>query len=72
MNVNLDTIHNGHEHAYVLRFFESPEEQEIIRKSGVRVSVGFDGHRIEDYKPERIRHYCNHITEMGIKLAFES
>ncbi|MBP3391262.1 MAG: PHP domain-containing protein [Clostridia bacterium] len=71
MNVNLDTIHRGHQHAYMLRFFESPEEQEIIRKSGVRLSVGFDGHRIEDYKPERIKKYCNQITEMGIKLAFE-
>lgn len=71
MNVNLDTIHKGHQHEYMLRFFESPREQEIIRKSGVRVSVGFDGHRIEDYKPNRIRDYCNQITEMGIKLAFE-
>ncbi|MBR5280708.1 MAG: PHP domain-containing protein [Clostridia bacterium] len=71
MNVNLDTIHNGHQHEYMLRFFESPKEQDIIRKSGVRVSVGFDGHRIEDYKPERIRNYCNRISEMGIKLAFE-
>ncbi len=71
MNVNLDTIHNGHQHEYMLRFFESTEEQEIIRKSGVRLSVGFDGHRIEDYKPERVRSYCNRITEMGIKLAFE-
>ena len=71
LNVNLDTIHKGNQHAYMLRFFESPEEQSIIRKSGVRVSVGFDGHRIEDYKPERIRDYCNRISEMGIKLAFE-
>ncbi len=71
MNVNLDTIHKGHEHAYMLRFFDSPKEQEIIRKSGVRLSVGFDGHRIEDYKPQRIKDYCNRITEMGIKLAFE-
>ncbi len=71
MNVNLDTIHKGHEHGYMLRFFESPEEQEIIRKSGVRLSIGFDGHRIEDYKPERIKDYCNRVTEMGIKLAFE-
>ena len=70
MNVNLDTIHKGHQHPYMLRFFESPDEQTIIRKSGVRLSVGFDGHRIEDYKPDRIRNYCNQITEMGISLAF--
>ncbi len=71
MNVNLDTIHKGHVHDYMLRFFHSTTQQEIIRKSGVRLSVGFDGHRIEDYKPERIKNYCNQITEMGIKLAFE-
>lgn len=71
MNVNLDTIHKGHEHQYMLHFFECSEEQKIIRKSGVRLSIGFDGHRIEDYKPERIKDYCNRITEMGIKLAFE-
>ena len=71
MNVNLDTIHKGHVHEYMLRFFETPEEQDIIRKSGVRLSVGFDGHRIEDYKPNRIKEYCNRITEMGIKLVFE-
>lgn len=71
MNVNLDTIHKGHVHEYMLRFFETPEEQAIIRKSGVRLSVGFDGHRIEDYKPNRIKEYCNRITAMGIKLVFE-
>lgn len=71
MNVNLDSIHGGREHGYMLRFFESEEQQEIIRKSGVRLSVGFDGHRVYDYKPERIADYCKKITDMGIKLAFE-
>lgn len=72
MNINLDTIHTGNQHAYMLRFFEDPKEQEIIRKSGVRLSIGFDGHRIYDYKPERIKDYCRRVTEMGIKLAFEA
>ena len=71
MNVNLDTIHGGRVHKYMLDFFSSPEQQRIIRQSGVRLSVGFDGHRVYDYKPERIAYYCNKIKELGIKLAFE-
>ena len=70
MNVNLDTIHKGHEHAYMLEFFRNPEQQEIVRKSGVRLSVGFDGHRVYDYKPDRIAAYCRKIEELGIPMAF--
>jgi len=71
MNVNLDSIHQGREHSYMLTFFENKEQQEIIRKSGVKLSVGFDGHRVFDYKPDRIAYYCNRIQEMGIPMAFE-
>lgn len=71
MNVNLDTIHGGREHFYMLEFFRNKEQQDIIRKSEVRLSVGFDGHRVYDYKPERIKEYCQRISDMGIKLAFE-
>lgn len=71
MNVNLDTIHKGHVHEYMLKFFEDKEQQRIARESGVRLSVGFDGHRVADYKPERIRDYCERISDMGIKLVFE-
>ncbi|MBR3839199.1 MAG: PHP domain-containing protein [Clostridia bacterium] len=71
MNVNLDTIHKGNVHGYMLKFFEDEQQQEIIRKSGVRLSIGFDGHRVYDYKPERIKDYCRRVTDMGIKLAFE-
>ena len=55
----------------MLRFFEDPEQQAIVRESGLRLSVGFDGHRVEDYLPERIKDYCRSITAMGIKLQFE-
>lgn len=71
MNVNLDSIHKFHEHAYMLRFFEDEEQQEIIRRSGVRLSVGFDGHRYNEYKPDRVIDYCRKIEKMGIKMAFE-
>lgn len=71
MNVSYDSIHNYREHAYMLRFFDDPAQQELVQRSGVRVSVGFDGHRVEDYLPERVADYCRRLSEMGIKKPFE-
>lgn len=71
MNVSYDSIHKYRRHDYMLRFFSSPEEQELVRRSGLRLSVGFDGHRVEDYRPDLVRDACARITEMGIPLAFE-
>ena len=42
-----------------------------MREAGVRLSVGFDGHRIEEYNPARVQKACERIHAMGIKLAFE-
>ena len=71
MNVSYDSIHGYREHKYFLDFFADEAKQEIIRKSGVRVSVGFDGHRVEDYLPDRVAGYCKKLTELGIKMPFE-
>ena len=71
MNVSFDSIHKFREHGYMLRFFEDEEQQDIIRRSGVRLSVGFDGHRCNEYKPDRVADYCRRIEKMGIKTAFE-
>ena len=71
MNVSYDSIHNYREHQYMLEFFNNKQQQAIVRESGVRLSVGFDGHRVEDYLPRRVSEYCQRISEMGIKLAFE-
>ncbi|MBQ9777524.1 MAG: hypothetical protein IJW22_01240, partial [Clostridia bacterium] len=71
MNVSFDSINKYHEQEYMLRFFESKEEQQLVRRSGVRLSIGFDGHRIEDYLPQRVQDYCKRVQEMGIKLVFE-
>ena len=71
MNVSYDSIHGYREHEYMLKFFNSEEQQAIVRESGVRLSVGFDGHRVEDYLPRRVADYCKRITNLGIKLAFE-
>jgi len=71
MNVNYDSIHKYREHPYMLRFFEDKEQQKVVREAGVRLSVGFDGHRVKEYLPQRVVEYCQRITDMGIKLAFE-
>ena len=71
MNVSYDSIHNYREHGYMLEFFQNKEQQAIVRESGVRLSVGFDGHRVEDYLPHRIADYCRQIEKMGIPFAFE-
>ncbi|MBE6548281.1 MAG: PHP domain-containing protein [Ruminococcaceae bacterium] len=71
MNVSYDSIHRYREHPYMLKFFEDDEQQAIIRESGVRLSVGFDGHRIAEYRPDRVKEYCEKINQLGIKLAFE-
>lgn len=70
MNVSYDSIHGYREHPYMLRFFDSPEEQEIIRRSGAEISIGFDGHRVKDYLPERVKDYCRRAEKAGIPLAF--
>ena len=71
INVNYDSVHHFCEHDYVRRFFEDDEQQAIVRESGVCLSVGFDGHRVKEYDPERVKRACARIGAMGIKLAFE-
>lgn len=71
MNVNYDSTHKYREHPYVLRFFSDKEQQAIVRESGARLSIGFDGHRVEDYRPDRVTDYCRRLTAMGIKMIFE-
>ena len=71
INVNFDSIHGFNEHQYVKDFFGNYKLLDTVRKSGIKLSVGFDGHRVYDYKPERIADYCKRIREMGIKMAFE-
>ena len=71
MNVSYDKTHGYREHAYVNAFFADERCQELVRESGVLLSVGFDGHRVEDYLPDRVRGYCQRIKELGLRLVFE-
>jgi histidinol phosphatase-like PHP family hydrolase len=71
MNVSYDSIHGYREHEYVGRFLSDEFQQEIVRQSGVRLSVGFDGHRVEDYRPDRVVDCCERLKALGISLVFE-
>lgn len=71
LNVNYDSVHGYREHEYVKRFFESEDQQEIVRKTGLYLSVGFDGHRMKDYDINRVRHACEKIKELNLNLKTE-
>lgn len=71
MNVNYDSLHSFKQYDYVNEFFKNKEQQEIVKKSGVRLSVGFDGHIVNEYKPLKVQNACKLIQSMGIHLAFE-
>lgn len=71
INVNFDSIHNYREHDYVIEFFNNKEQQQIIKNSGIKLSVGFDGHKVQDYRADRVIEACKRIAEMGIPMVFE-
>lgn len=70
LNVNYDSIHAYREHAYVAKFISSPEQRRAAREAGICLSVGFDGHREEDYLPERVKAMNNFLADEGLKRAF--
>ena len=69
LNVNFDSIHNFREHAYVSNLFEDETKLEILKKSGIFLSVGFDGHRVEDYLPERVKEVCEKIEKHCLPMV---
>jgi histidinol phosphatase-like PHP family hydrolase len=72
MNVNYDSVHNFKTHDYVTEFFKNKEQQEIVKRSGVKLSVGFDGHIAKEYKAQKVKTANGLIKAMGIPLAFEN
>ena len=66
MNVNYDSVHSYHEHEYVKIFIEDVEKQEIVKSSGLCISVGFDGHRFKDYDGARVRKMNEFLQKNGI------
>ncbi len=71
INVNYDSLHAFKTHDYVTEFFKNKTQQEIVKKSGVKLSVGFDGHIANEYKAQRVKTACQLIKTAGIPLVFE-
>lgn len=72
MNISYDPTHHYRVHEYMLDFFSDEVKQDIVRRSGARVSIGFDGHRVEDYLPERVKEFNEKLSALGILKPFES
>ena len=72
MNVNHDSIHGFRQHAYVTEFFKNKAQQDVIKRTGVKLSVGFDGHTAKEYKAMKVHTANKLIKDMGIRLAFEN
>ena len=68
MNVNFDATHRFIEHQYVKNFFASDEQQDIVRRSGLKLSVGFDCHRASEYLPERVKDACKKLEALNIPM----
>jgi len=72
INVNYDSLHSFKTHDYVTEFFKNKEQQEIVKRSGVKLSVSFDGHIASEYKAQKVKTANTLIKAMGIPLVFES
>ena len=68
MNVSYDSTHQYREHEYVKEFFRNTDQQKLIRDVGLQISVGFDGHKMEDYRVDRVRDACRFLSENGFNL----
>lgn len=71
MNVSFDSIHGYREHKYVEDFMNDEDKIDIINKSGVFISVGFDSHRMEDYDGYKVHTMYEFLKNNGIKTADE-
>ena len=47
-----------------------PFQQELVLKTGIEITVGFDGHRVEDYLPSRVIDMNNFLQSKGIRMPF--
>ncbi len=72
LNVNYDSIHGFREHEYMQRFFSDERQQDVIRKSGVKLSVGFDGHDAKEYDASRVRSANERLKKLEIPLVFDN
>ncbi len=68
LNVNYDSKHHFREHRYVKDFFENAGLIDAVKKSGMKLSVGFDGHLLEDYAADRVINTCKRLEELSVPM----
>ena len=68
LNVNYDSKHNYREHQYVKDFFKNGALIDAVKKSGMKMSVGFDGHLLEDYDADRVITACHKLEELSVPM----
>ena len=68
LNVNYDSKHNYKEHQYVKEFFGNGALINAVKKSGIMLSVGFDGHRLEDYDADRVISACHRLEALSVPM----
>ena len=68
LNVNYDSKHNYREHQYVKAFFKNDALIDAVKKSKIKMSVGFDGHSLEDYDADRVITACHRLEELSIPM----
>lgn len=71
MNVSYDSIHGYREHKYVFDFINDKEKIDIVKKSGLRLSIGFDSHRHEDYDGFRVHKIYDFLKNNSIPTIEE-
>ena len=71
MNVSYDSIHHYREHPYVKDFMTDESKIALVKNSGVYVSIGFDGHRLEDYDGFLVHEMYDFLKKNGIKTIDE-
>ena len=69
LNVNYDSKHHYREHRYVKEFFENDALIDAVKKSGIRLSVGFDSHILEDYDADRVKNACRRLEELSVPMV---
>lgn len=67
LNVCYDSIHRFREHAYVKEFMNSKEQQALVKKVGLEVSIGLDCHLAAEYDGARVKAACEFLEINGIK-----
>jgi histidinol phosphatase-like PHP family hydrolase len=68
LNVNHDRAHHYRTLDYVKRFMESPSLVTHAKECGLRVSIGYDTHILEDYDASRVISACRFLEENDIKI----